>query len=41
MNRAPALADRVKTYSMAEGHLLSPLDGELIGNLLATKQTTE
>lgn len=35
LNRAPALAGRVKTYSMAEGHLLTPQDGDLIGNLLA------
>ncbi|MCB1790697.1 MAG: alpha/beta fold hydrolase [Gammaproteobacteria bacterium] len=34
LNRAPALAGRVKTYSMAEGHLLTPQDGDLIGNLL-------
>ncbi|MGB5452399.1 MAG: alpha/beta fold hydrolase [Sedimenticolaceae bacterium] len=38
LNLAPALAGRVRTYSMAEGHLLTPLDGELIGNLLAAKQ---
>jgi pimeloyl-ACP methyl ester carboxylesterase len=37
MNRVPALAGRVKTYSMAEGHLLTPQDGDLIGNLLAEK----
>lgn len=41
LNRAPALAGRVKTYSMAEGHLLTPQDGELIGNLLAGKRTKE
>ena len=41
LNRAPALAGRVRTYSMAEGHLLTPLDGELIGNLLAAKQPAE
>ena len=35
LNRAPALAGKVKTYSMAEGHLLTPQDGDLIGNLLA------
>ena len=35
LNRAPALAGRVKTYSMANGHLLTPQDGDLIGNLLA------
>jgi len=34
LNRVPALAGRARTYSMAEGHLLTPLDGELIGNLL-------
>lgn len=37
LNRVPALAGRVKTYSMAEGHLLTPQDGDLIGNLLAGK----
>ena len=36
LNRVPALAGKVKTYSMAEGHLLTPQDGDLIGNLLAT-----
>ncbi|MCW9077844.1 MAG: hypothetical protein OQK74_01575, partial [Gammaproteobacteria bacterium] len=35
LNRAPALVGRVKTYSMANGHLLTPQDGDLIGNLLA------
>lgn len=39
LNRVPALAGRVKTYSMAEGHLLTPQDGDLIGNLLAKKTT--
>lgn len=39
LNRTPALAGRVKTYSMAEGHLLTPQDGDLIGNLLAPKET--
>jgi len=34
MNRVPALLGRVKTYSMANGHLLTPQDGDLIGNLL-------
>ncbi len=34
LNRAPALAGRVKTYSMAQGHLLTAQDGDLIGNLL-------
>lgn len=38
MNQVPALAGRSKTYSMAQGHLLSPADGELIANLLATKK---
>ncbi|MDJ0738943.1 MAG: alpha/beta fold hydrolase [Gammaproteobacteria bacterium] len=37
LNRAPALAGRVKTYSMAQGHLLTPRDGDLIGNLLAAR----
>jgi triacylglycerol lipase len=35
MNRVPALAGRAQTYSMAEGHLLTPQDGDLVGNLLA------
>ena len=35
LNRVPALAGKATTYSMAQGHLLTPLDGELIGNLLA------
>jgi pimeloyl-ACP methyl ester carboxylesterase len=39
LNRAPALAGRVTTYSMAEGHLLTPQDGDLIGNLLAENKT--
>lgn len=34
LNRAPALAGRVQTYSMAQGHLLTAQDGDLIGNLL-------
>jgi pimeloyl-ACP methyl ester carboxylesterase len=34
LNRVPALAGRVKTYQMAQGHLLTPQDGDLIGNLL-------
>lgn len=37
LNLVPALAGKVKTYSMAEGHLLTPQDGDLIGNLLAAK----
>lgn len=35
LNRVPALAGRAKTYSMAQGHLLTAQDGDLIGNLLA------
>ena len=35
LSRVPALIGRVKTYSMANGHLLTPQDGDLIGNLLA------
>jgi len=35
LNRAPALMGKVKTYSMANGHMLTPQDGDLIGNLLA------
>ena len=38
LNRAPALAGRVETYSMAQGHLLTPQDGDLIGNLLAQQR---
>jgi hypothetical protein len=38
LNRTPALLGRVKTYSMANGHLLTPQDGDLIGNLLAQKK---
>lgn len=41
LNLAPALAGRVKTYSMAQGHLLTPLDGDLIGNLLAEQEAEE
>jgi len=37
LNRAPALIGRVKTYSMANGHLLTPQDGDLIGNLVSEK----
>jgi triacylglycerol lipase len=35
LNRIPALAGQVTTYSMAQGHLLTAQDGDLIGNLLA------
>lgn len=35
LNRAPALAGKVQTYMMAQGHLLTPQDGDLVGNLLA------
>lgn len=35
MRRVPALAGRVRTYRMAQGHLLTPQDGDVIGNLLA------
>ncbi len=35
LNRVPALTGKVKTYSMAQGHLLTAQDGDLIGNLLA------
>jgi pimeloyl-ACP methyl ester carboxylesterase len=38
LNRAPALMGKVKTYSMANGHLLTPRDGDLIGNLLAQEK---
>lgn len=38
LNRVPALYGRVKTYSMAQGHLLTPQDGDLIGNLLAARK---
>lgn len=37
LNRVPALAGKVKTYSMAQGHLLTAQDGDLIGNLLDAK----
>jgi pimeloyl-ACP methyl ester carboxylesterase len=40
LNRVPALAGRVTTYSMAQGHLLTAQDGDLIGNLLV-RQTDE
>jgi pimeloyl-ACP methyl ester carboxylesterase len=40
MNRAPALAGRAKTYSMAQGHLLTAQDGDLIGNLVALPDKT-
>ena len=39
LNRVPALAGKVKTYQMAQGHLLTPQDGDLIGNLLAMEGT--
>jgi pimeloyl-ACP methyl ester carboxylesterase len=35
MNRVPAVAGKVTTYQMAQGHLLTAQDGDLIGNLLA------
>lgn len=38
LNRTPALAGKVTTYSMAQGHLLTAQDGDLIGNLLAPPQ---
>lgn len=38
LNRVPALAGRVKTYSMAQGHLLTPADGDLIANLIAQRK---
>ena len=38
LNLTPALAGRVKTYSMAQGHLLTAQDGDLIGNLLAAQK---
>ncbi len=38
MSRVPALLGRAKTYSMANGHLLTPQDGDLIGNLLAATE---
>lgn len=34
LNRVPALQGKVKTYSMAQGHLLTAQDGDLIGNLM-------
>jgi pimeloyl-ACP methyl ester carboxylesterase len=41
LNRAPALYGKVTTYSMAQGHLLTPQDGDLIGNLLAQRSAAE
>ena len=41
MNRVPALLGRAKTYSMANGHLLTPQDGDLIGNLLAGTKSAD
>lgn len=41
LNRVPALFGRAKTYSMAQGHLLTPQDGDLIGNLLTTTEPAE
>ena len=41
LNRVPALAGRAQTYSMAQGHLLTPQDGDLIGNLLTTTEPAE
>lgn len=43
MNLVPAVAGKVKTYQMAQGHLLTAQDGDLIGNLLAMnkKKTAE
>jgi hypothetical protein len=38
LNRTPALAGKATTYSMAQGHLLTPQDGDLVGNLLAMEQ---
>jgi hypothetical protein len=35
MNRVPVLAGKAQTYRMAQGHLLTPQDGDVIGNLLA------
>ncbi|MCB1800749.1 MAG: alpha/beta fold hydrolase [Gammaproteobacteria bacterium] len=34
LNRIPALYGKVQTYSMAQGHLLTAQDGDLIGNLM-------
>jgi pimeloyl-ACP methyl ester carboxylesterase len=41
LNGVPALAGRARTYSMAEGHLLTPQDGDLIGNLLIKKKAAQ
>lgn len=41
LNRVPALAGKVKTYSMAQGHLLTAQDGDLIGNLLAQRKRAD
>jgi pimeloyl-ACP methyl ester carboxylesterase len=41
LNRVPALMGRATTYSMAEGHLLTPQDGDLIGNLLVRHKAAD
>ena len=41
LNRVPALTGHAQTYSMAQGHLLTPQDGDLIGNLLTTTEPAE
>lgn len=38
LNRVAPLAGKVKTYSMAQGHLLTPQDGDLIANLLKAEK---
>ena len=40
LNRVPALAGKATTYAMAQGHLLTPVDGDLIGNLLAMAKSS-
>lgn len=41
LNRVPALAGKVQTFSMAQGHLLTAQDGDLIGNLIAQHGTNK
>ena len=41
MRRVPAIGPKARAYTMAQGHLLSPLDGQVIVNLLALARTEE
>lgn len=40
MRRVPAIGKRARAYTMAQGHLLSPMDGQVIVNLLALANKT-